>query len=81
MHLNFRGIYNYVKQLSYLRLYGHFIYAYVKLDVIKMTQHTEDSTIKVRWRITGITGYKIVFKMIQFRVWDPKQMIEQHKST
>lgn len=75
------GIYNYVKQLSYLRLYGHFIYAYVKLDVIKMTKHTEDSTIKVRWRITGITGYKIVFKMLQFRVWDPKQMIEQHKST
>lgn len=75
----YRGIVNYVKQLSFLRLYGHLKYAYVKCDVIKMTMHTEDSTVKVRWRISGITGYKILFKMIEFRVWDPKRMIEEHK--
>lgn len=75
------GIFAYVKQISLLRFLGHFIYAYVKMDVIKITKHTEDSSIKVRWRITGITGYRILFKMIQFRVWDPKQMIEQHQKT
>lgn len=75
----FSGIVEYVKQLSFLRLYGHFKYAYVKLDVIKITKHTEDSSVKVRWRISGITGYRILFKMIQFRVWTPSKMIEQHQ--
>lgn len=75
----FSGIVEYVKQLSLLRLYGHFKYAYVKLDVIKMTQHMEDSSIKVRWRISGITGYRIALKMIQFRVWKPQEMIDQHQ--
>lgn len=74
------GIVDYVKQMTYLRFYGHFMYAYVKLDVLKMTKHTEDSSIKVRWRVSGISGYRILFKMIQFRVWRPKQMIEQHQS-
>ncbi|XP_031628072.1 uncharacterized protein C6orf136 homolog [Contarinia nasturtii] len=73
------GIMNYVKQMSFLRLWGHFFYAYVKMDVLKITQHTEDSSIKIRWRISGITGYRILFKMLQFRVWDPKKMIEQHQ--
>lgn len=79
MYNHFSGIVDYVKQLSFLRLYGHFKYAYVKLDVIKMTQHMEDSSVKVRWRISGITGYRILFKMIQFRVWKPQKMIDQHQ--
>lgn len=44
-----------------------------------MTKHPEDSTIQIRWRISGITGYRILFKMIQFRVWQPQKMIEQHQ--
>lgn len=55
------------------------MYAYVKLDVLKMTKHPEDSTVRVRWRISGITGYRILFKMIQFRVWRAKEMIDQHQ--
>lgn len=78
---DFSGIVDYVKQMSYFRLYGHFKYAYVNVDILKITQHTEDSSVKVRWRITGITGYQILFKMIQFRVWQPKEMIAKHKKT
>lgn len=77
--LRFSGIVNYLKQMSYLRIYAHFVYAYAKVDVMKITKHIEDSSVKVRWRITGITGYSILFKMIQFRVWRPTQMIEQHQ--
>lgn len=69
----------YVKELTFVRFYGHLKYAYVKAEVLKMTKHMEDSSIKVRWRISGISGYRILFKMIEFRVWRPKQMIEQHQ--
>lgn len=51
------------------------------MDVLKITKHSEDSSIKIRWRITGITGYRILYKMVQFRVWQPKQMIEKHQKT
>lgn len=66
--------------MTYFRFYGHFIYAYVKVDVLKMTKHVQDSTIKVRWRVSGITGYRMLFKMIQLRVWRPRDMIDQHQS-
>lgn len=45
-----------------------------------MTMHPEDSTVKIRWRISGITGYRLAFKMFQFRVWRPREMIEKHQS-
>lgn len=78
--LLYSGLSNYVKLMSFLRIYGHFKYAYVELEVLKMTKHPEDSSIKIRWRISGITGYGLLFKMIQFQVWRPREMIEQHKS-
>lgn len=70
---------DYIKQMTYIRFYAHFVYAYVKMDVLKMTKHPEDSSVRVRWRISGISGYSILFKMIQFRVWRPKEMIDQHQ--
>lgn len=75
----FSGVVNYIKQMTYIRFYCHFMYAYVKLDVLKMTMHPQDSSIQVRWRISGISGYRILYKMLQFRVWRPKEMIEQHQ--
>lgn len=45
-----------------------------------MTMHPEDSTVKIRWQISGITGYRLAFKMVQFKVWRPREMIEMHRS-
>lgn len=49
-----------MKWASLLRLYGHFKFAYVKLNILKITKHPEDSTIKVRWQINGITTYQML---------------------
>lgn len=54
-----RGIYHYVKQIALLRAVGHIRFAYVKLDVLKITMHKEDNTVKLRWRIRGISGLKV----------------------
>lgn len=77
----YSGITEYKRHLCNLRLYVLFAYADVRLDVIKMTKHIEDSSIKVRWRITGIAGYTILLKMLRFRVWSSKRIIEQNEST
>lgn len=55
----FSGVYSYVKQVALLRTVGHLKYAYVKFEVIKITMHPEESTIKIRWRIRGISGLKV----------------------
>lgn len=60
-------------------MYGHFKYAYVNMDILKMTKHTDDSSIKIRWRISGITGFQMITKMWKFKVWKPTEMLEHRK--
>lgn len=55
----YRGLTSYAKQLMLLRLIGHLKFAYVKLDIIKITMHPENDTVQVRWRIRGVTGWKV----------------------
>jgi hypothetical protein len=42
----FRGLYHYVKQVALLRTVGHLKYAYVKLELLKITQHPDDNTVR-----------------------------------
>ncbi|KOC65962.1 Uncharacterized protein WH47_12761 [Habropoda laboriosa] len=74
------GILNYVKQIMFLKIIGHLKYAYIKLDVLKMTIHPEDNSIKVRWRIVGISGTRIFLTFWKFKVWNVKDNI-QHTSS
>jgi len=61
-----------------MRLWGHLKYAFVKFDILKITKHPEDGTIKVRWRIIGITGLKIVTKLWKFKPWNLEQVIKDN---
>lgn len=58
---------------------GHYKFAYVNMEILKMTKHPEDSTIKIRWRISGITGFSMVRQMWKFRVWKPTEMLDRKK--
>jgi hypothetical protein len=55
----FSGLYHYVKQIALLRTIGHLKFAYVKFEILKITMHPEDDTVKIRWRIRGISGLKV----------------------
>lgn len=55
----YSGLYNYVKQVALLRTVGHLKFAYVKFEILKITMHSEDDTVKIRWRIKGISGLKV----------------------
>lgn len=65
----FRGGYEYVRQMAFLRIIGHLKYAYVKLEVLKITKHTNDNTIRVRWRINGITGMRVLTQFWRLKIW------------
>lgn len=66
-----------MKDVALLRTVGHLKYAYVKLEVLKITQHPEDSTIKVRWRVRGVSGLTVMLKFWKYKVWDLKNILEK----
>lgn len=73
------GLSAYIYKISMLRMYGHAKYAFVDMEILKMTKHLEDSTIKIRWRISGITGFQMVAQMWKFKVWKPAEMLDRKK--
>lgn len=71
------GLANYIKQLMLLRVIGHFKFAHVKLDIIKMTMHTEDNTVRVRWRIRGVTSWKVFLTFWKYKFWKIQEAINR----
>ncbi|XP_065075112.1 uncharacterized protein C6orf136 homolog [Ochlerotatus camptorhynchus] len=68
------GLYHYVKQVALLRTVGHLKYAYVTLEVLKITKHPEENTVKVRWRIKGISALKVMFQFWKYKLWKLKEI-------
>nr|SVE75882.1 EOG090X09QP [Daphnia hispanica] len=74
------GLFNYVKQVALLRCVGHLKYAYVRFEVLKITQHPEEGTIKVRWRICGISGLKVLLQFWRYKLWQWKELLQKQES-
>lgn len=74
------GLDNYKKQIVLLKLVGHLRFAYVKLDILKITMHPEDSSIKVRWRIVGVSGTNVFLKFWKHKVWNVKEQLSNQQS-
>lgn len=72
-----QGLPGYVQQLALVRMLGHLRYAHVKLEVLKMTVHREDSTVRIRWRVVGLSGLRVLFMFWKFRIWEWKKMMSQ----
>lgn len=73
------GLSPYIFKISMLRMIGHYKFAFVNMEILKMTKHPEDSTIKIRWRISGITGFSLFRQMWKFKVWKPTEMLDRKK--
>ncbi|XP_049886004.1 uncharacterized protein LOC126380556 [Pectinophora gossypiella] len=68
------GLFHYVKQIALLRTIGHIKFAYVRFEIMKITAHPEDSTVKMRWRVRGISGFKVFFMFWKYKLWNMKQV-------
>lgn len=42
-----------------LRTIGHIKFAYVKFEILKITMDPDDNTVKIRWRVRGISAMKV----------------------
>lgn len=68
------GVYHYVRQVALLRTVGHLKYAYVTLEVLKITKHPEENTVKVRWRVKGISAMRVMFQFWKYKLWKLKEI-------
>lgn len=73
------GLIRYVRQVALLRTIGHLKFAYVKFEILKITSHPEDGTVKVRWRIRGISGLKVFMHLWKFKLWEMRQMFDENQ--
>jgi Uncharacterized conserved protein (DUF2358) len=66
--------------VALLRTVGHLKYAYVKFEVLKITKNPEDNTVRVRWRIRGISGLKVLFTFWRYKLWKLKEIFEHQEA-
>ena len=74
------GIFNYVKQIMWLRAIGHIKFAYVKFEILKITVHPEEDSIKIRWRIRGTPGLKVFATFWKFKSWKIQEALKDHET-
>ncbi|ETN63757.1 hypothetical protein AND_004517 [Anopheles darlingi] len=74
------GLYHYVKQIALLRTVGHLKFAYVTFEVLKITKHTEDNSVKVRWRIRGISALKVMLQFWKYKLWKLKEIFDEQEA-
>uniref|UniRef100_A0A2M4APN3 Uncharacterized protein n=1 Tax=Anopheles triannulatus TaxID=58253 RepID=A0A2M4APN3_9DIPT len=74
------GLYHYVKQIALLRTVGHLKFAYVTFEVLKITKHTEDNTVKVRWRIRGISALRVMLQFWKYKLWKLKEIFDEQEA-
>jgi Uncharacterized conserved protein (DUF2358) len=61
-----RGINEYSAQLTKYKTMSHILYAHVHMEVLKVTEHPEDRSVRVRWRIKAVGGLKPFFMFWKF---------------
>ncbi|EDW09801.2 uncharacterized protein C6orf136 homolog [Drosophila mojavensis] len=74
------GLYHYVKQIAILRTVGHLKYAYVKFEILKITKHPDDCTVRIRWRVRGISGLKVMFQFWKYKVWQLQEILKDQEA-
>ena len=60
-NLKTKGVNDYMINISMLKIKAHLSYSSVGLKLLKITKHEDEGTVKVRWQIRGISGWRIIF--------------------
>jgi len=55
--------------VNQMKIYCHMRFVYVRFNILKVTEHPEDGTIRVRWRISGMGALKMAIKYIPHQMW------------
>ncbi|KAF8770066.1 hypothetical protein HNY73_017637 [Argiope bruennichi] len=58
-----KGLPAYIQTMYILKIYGYLQYAKVKVEILKITHHIEDGTVRVRWRVKGVSRHRLILNL------------------
>ena len=50
-------------------------YSNTRVEILKITLDQNDGTVKIRWRVRGVKGYKAFLQPWKFKLWNMSQSI------
>ncbi|KAJ0055343.1 hypothetical protein NL108_016082, partial [Boleophthalmus pectinirostris] len=66
-----RGRVLYQLSLTFWRILCHMYYVDARLEVLKLTKHPEDGSVKARWRLRGVPVHSL---LLRFYLKDKSQL-------
>lgn len=60
-----------------IKILAHLRYAHVRMEVLNSSREDDDGTVRIRWRIKGVGGLRIMLTFWKVKVWNLKEGIEQ----
>jgi len=63
------GIVKYRNAISLMKILCHFRFVYVRFHILGITEHPEDGTVRIRWRIAGMGMIKMCLKYFPAQMW------------
>jgi len=74
------GLFKYVQQVALLRTVGHIRFAYVKFNILNLSQDNQEGRITVRWRILGLSGFRVMLKFWKYKLWKWQEIMKQQET-
>ena len=57
-----------------LKIAAHFKFVYVRPKLDSVTTHPEDNTVRVMWKLMGLTMGRMALRYIPDRLWNRNNM-------
>jgi hypothetical protein len=70
----YEGLLNYAKFINLVKLMGHIRFVYVRFEILNLTKHKEDNTIRIRWRIAGLGLTRMILRYLPDKMWQRGSM-------
>jgi len=63
------GLDKYIKIVNLLKLTAHIRFVYVRFQILKISKHPDNGTIRVRWRIVGMGMVRMILRYFPDKMW------------
>jgi len=68
------GLEKYLVLVNLLRMLAHIRFVYVRMTLLSLSKHPEESTIRVRWRVVGLGLGRMVLRYFPDKLWEKGNM-------
>lgn len=63
------GLTQYKQIVNIFKITAHIRFVYVRFHILQLKTHSEDGTVRIRWRISGLGMLRLIFKYFPQKLW------------